>query len=203
MTTRISIPTKLGRRAVLGGALATLFMRPAFALTTSQAKSLIDTVVAQINGVINSGKSESAMIADFERIFAKYADVNFISFKTLGPPARSATKAQMSAYSKAFQGYLARKYGKRFREFIGGSIEVHKARKVKSFFEVKTTTTLRGMAPFNVSYFVSDKSGRDLFFDMRIEGVSLVNSEKEEIGAMLEKRRGNLDKLIADLRKAG
>ena len=203
MTTRISIPTKLSRRAVLAGGLAALIARPVMALTTGQAKSLIDTVVAQINGVINSGKSEAAMIADFERIFAKYADVNFISFKTLGPPARSATKAQMSAYSKAFQGYLARKYGKRFREFIGGSIEVHKARKVKSFFEVKTTTTLRGMAPFNVSYFVSDKSGRDLFFDMRIEGVSLVNSEKEEIGAMLEKRRGNLDKLIADLKKAG
>ena len=203
MTTRISIPTNLCRRAVLAGGLAAFIARPVMALTTGQAKSLIDTVVAQINGVINSGKSESAMIADFERIFAKYADVNFISFKTLGPPARSATKAQMSAYSKAFQGYLARKYGKRFREFIGGSIEVHKARKVKSFFEVKTTTTLRGMAPFNVSYFVSDKSGRDLFFDMRIEGVSLVNSEKEEIGAMLEKRRGNLDKLIADLKKAG
>lgn len=205
MTTTTFMPTELSRRALLAGIAATLGVAatPAFALTTGQAEALIDKVVARINGVINSGKSERAMISDFERIFADFADVNFIAFKTLGPPARSASKAQMRAYSKAFQGYMARKYGKRFREFIGGQVVVRQARAVKSYFEVKTTAVLQGTSPFDVSFFVSDKSGRDLFFDMRIEGVSLVNSEKEEIGAMLDKRGGNLDRLIADLNKLG
>ncbi len=50
---------------------------------------------------------------------------------------------------------------------------------------------------------MSDKSGRPLFFDMRIEGVSLVNSEKEEIGALLDRNGGKLDKLIASLKSFG
>ena len=204
-TTMTFIPNNLTRRALLAGTAAALGVSamPALALTTGQAEALIDKVVARINGVINSGKSERAMISDFEKIFADYADVNFIAFKTLGPPARSATKAQMSAYSQAFQGYMARKYGKRFREFVGGQVIVRQARAVKSYFEVKTTAVLQGSAPFDVSFFVSDKSGRDLFFDMRIEGVSLVNSEKEEIGALLDRRGGNLDLLISDLKNLG
>jgi len=46
---------------------------------------------------------------------------------------------------------------------------------------------------------VDEKTGR--FIDMKIEGISLIKSERAEIGAMLDKRGGNLDKLIADLRK--
>ena len=205
MNTMTSMPIDLTRRAFVAGAAAAfgLAALPAFALTTGQAEALINKVVARINGVINSGKSESAMIRDFEGIFQDYADVTFIAFKTLGPPARTASKAQMAAYSKAFQGYMARKYGKRFREFIGGEVVVREARAVSSYFEVRTTAVLKGSAPFDVSFFVSDKSGRDLFFDMRIEGVSLVNSEKEEIGALLDRRGGNLDQLISDLNSMG
>ena len=50
---------------------------------------------------------------------------------------------------------------------------------------------------------MSDRSGRDLFFDMVIEGISLRLSERTEIGAMLDQRNGNIDALIAALRKAG
>ncbi len=109
----------------------------------------------------------------------------------------------MKAFTAAFQGYMARKYGKRFREFIGGKIIVQSARPLKSFFEVKTTAVLRGEAPFEVTFMVSDVSGKNLFFDMLIEGISLLKAEKTEIGAMLDKRRGNIDKLIEDLRRAG
>ena len=176
---------------------------PAQALNTAQAERLIDTLVIEINRIINSGRSERQMISDFEKVFTKFSDVPIIARSALGVPARSASAAQMSAFTKAFSGYLARKYGKRFREFIGGRLEVKSARPVKSFFEVKTTAFLKGESPFEVVFLVSDKSGRDLFFNMFIEGVNMLASERAEIGAMLDKRGGNLDRLIADLKKAG
>ena len=76
-------------------------------------------------------------------------------------------------------------------------------RKRKSYHEVKSTVYLQSMAPFEVLFLVSDRSGKDLFFDMVIEGVSLRLSERTEIGAMLDRRKGNIDALIADLKKAG
>ena len=39
-----------------------------------------------------------------------------------------------------------------------------------------------------------------MFFDIIIEGISLLKTERTEIGAMLDKRRGNIDQLTQDLR---
>ncbi|MDH3265147.1 MAG: ABC transporter substrate-binding protein, partial [Paracoccaceae bacterium] len=196
----------LTRRGVLAGiaagAVVTL-ARPAAALSVPEARGLIDRVVAEVNSIISSGRSEAAMIGDFERLFARYADVPVIARSVLGPAARQASVAQMRAYTAAFQGYIARKYGKRFREFIGGRIVVNAARQVRTFYEVNTQVHLRGKAPFEVLWLVSDRSGRDLFFNLVIEGVSMLAAERTEVQAMLDRRRGDIAGLTADLQRAG
>lgn len=197
--------TRRGMLAVLLGGVALAMLPPgaARALNNQQAGELIGRLVQEINGVINSGRSESAMIADFERIFSRYADVPVIAQSALGVAARRASRAQMQAFTEAFRGYMARKYGRRFREFVGGRIEVTGARPVKSFFEVISTAHLQGEAPFEVRWHVSDRSGRDLFFNLIIEGVNMLATERTEIGAMLDRRGGDVDALIGDLRRAG
>ncbi len=200
-------PIELKRRGFMAGltsvAAMTLTATPVLAITVGGAEALVDRVVADINSIISSGKSEASMLRDFEKIFSDYAYVSGISRTVLGPPARSASDAEMRAFTKAFQAYMGRKYGKRFREFIGGRIEVKGAKKVKSFYEVTTKAILTGEAPFTVTFMVSDVSGKGLFFDMLIEGISLLKAEKSEIGAMLDERRGNLGQMIEDLKRAG
>jgi phospholipid transport system substrate-binding protein len=195
------------RRSFLtsGAALAAVMALPApsFALDTAQARALVESVVGDINRIINSGRSEQAMYGEFERLFVRYADVPTIARSTLGPAARSATPAQLRAFTDAFAGYMARKYGARFREFIGGQIVVRDARTVNTFVEVQGRAELRGQAPFAVSFLVSDRSGQVKFFDLVIEGISLLNTERTEIGAMLDRRRGNIDALVQDMRTAG
>ncbi|MEM9496274.1 MAG: ABC transporter substrate-binding protein [Pseudomonadota bacterium] len=196
---------RISRRMVVAGGLAFagLGALPARAMTEARARALVDQVVADINRVIASGKSTGAMIQDFERIFARYADVSIIAQSALGADAKRATSAQLRAFTAAFQGYIARKYGKRFREFIGGRVEVTGVRKVKSWHEVRARVQLRGSAPFDVRFLVSSRSGRDLFFDMLIEGVSLRLSERAEIGAMLDQNGGNIDKLVQTVSRSG
>ncbi|GAA6193352.1 ABC transporter substrate-binding protein [Phaeobacter sp. NW0010-22] len=176
---------------------------PAFALSESSAKSLIESVVTDINKVIDSGKSENAMLRDFEKVFVRYADVPIMARYALGVDARSASKSELKSFTKAFQGYISRKYGRRFREFIGGQVTVKKARKIKAGYEVKSSVKLQGQAPFNVTFLVSGKSGKDKFYNMYIEGVNLLLTERTEIGAMLDRRKGDINKLTKDLSKAG
>lgn len=199
-TRRRFLSNVLGTGAV---ASASLIAAPALALTEATARQLVDRLVADINRVIASGKSANAMYADFERIFAKYADVPTIANYTLGADGRRATAAQKRAFADAFRGYIARKYGKRFREFIGGRIEVQGVKSEKSYFVVRTTAFLQGSSPFALDFQVSDRSGRDLFFNMKFEGVNLLLTERTEIGSMLDRRGGNLDQLIADIKRAG
>ena len=199
-------PLFLTRRAfgagLAAGAGFLALAQPVRALTVDQARTLVDKAIAEVNATINSGKSESGMYGDFERIFSRYADVPAIARSALGVTAKSATKAQMSAFTKAYQGYISRKYGRRFREFIGGEIVVTDARPLKSYFEVISVAKLKGESPFDLRWHVSDKSGKQLFFNIIIEGVNMLASERTEIGAMLDKRRGDLDALIQDLKTA-
>lgn len=195
------------RRSLLTAALAGIGLaalpKPVLALTEAGARKLVGSVVDDINAVIASGKSESAMIRDFERIFARYADVQIMARYALGVDGRRASAAQLRAFTDTFQGYIARKYGKRFREFIGGKIEVQTARPIRAGYEIRSTAYLRGEEPFEVTFLVSDKSGQDKFFNMFIEGVNLLLTERTEIGAMLDRRKGNIDQMISDLARAG
>ena len=183
----------------LTGAAALAPALPAAALTQAGATTLVNALIVDINRVISSNKSENAMIKDFERIFAKYSDTSYISAYAMGADGRRASTAQKRAFSTAFQGYVARKYGRRFREFIGGRLEVKSVKKVKSWYEVDTTAFLRGESPFTVTFHVSDRTGRDLFFNMFIEGINLLLTERTEVGALLDRNGGNIDAMIRDL----
>lgn len=194
----------LSRRTVLASSVA-LAVVPgaALALNDREAKSLVDGLVNEINTVIDSGKSETAMYAEFERIFRSYADLPYIAAYAMGVDGRRATSTQKKAFTNAFTGYISRKYGKRFREFIGGRLEVQGVKQVKSFFQVRTIAHLRGESPFEVDFHISDRTGQNLFFNMYIEGINMLLTEREEIGAMLDRRRGNIDAMIADLKTSG
>jgi len=189
------------RRSVLGAFAALPFISsPAAALTEASAKALVDKAVRDINQVIASGTSEGQMIAQFGRIFDRYADESYIAAYAMGSDARRASASQRRAFSDAFGSYLTAKYGRRFREFIGGQVVVLGTKRVKNWVEVSAQVNLRGSAPFRVTFFVSDRTGRDLFFNLTIEGVSLLLSEREEIGALIDRNGGDIDRMIAALR---
>lgn len=200
MRNNITLSRRSFGTGLAAGAITLAMPRIAIALTVEDARALVGRTVDGVNSIINSGKSESAMLGDFEKLFARFADVPVIARSALGVAAKSASAGQLSAFTTAFRGYISRKYGRRFREFIGGKIEVTGAKPLKSYFEVVSVAYLPGEAPFDLRWHVSDKSGKDLFFNLIIEGVNMLASERAEIGALLDKRKGNLDQLIADLK---
>jgi phospholipid transport system substrate-binding protein len=183
------------------GSVALALPMPALAFAATDAQQLIDKVVADANAVISSGKDVNGLIAEFGRIFTRYADVPVIARSVLGPAAKTASPAQLAAFTKAYHGYVSAKYGRRFNEFKGGSISVIDTQPIKSFFEVTTMVSLPGSAPFDVRWHVSNKSGKNLFFNIIIEGINMLTSERTEIGALLEQNRGDVDALIAALGK--
>ncbi len=193
------------RQTLIGlaaGLMAAGWTSPVLALSNAAARHLIDQLVGDLNKIINSGGSKATMYREFENLFSKYADVPIIARSSLGVAWRRASAGQRRRYTAAFRGYMARKYGNRFREFIGGKIVVTGVHKVKSGYLVSSVAHLKGQAPFAVDWQVSDKSGKNKMFNLFIEGISLLATERTEVAAMLDKRRGNIDKLIRDLKTA-
>ncbi|MGB0905595.1 MAG: MlaC/ttg2D family ABC transporter substrate-binding protein, partial [Mangrovicoccus sp.] len=176
-------------------------LKPAFAVSTSASEDLVRKMVAEITKVVNSGQSDKAMFRDFEKLLSQYADLPTIARYSLGVAARSASASELKSYTAAFQGYIARKYGQRFREFIGGTVEIKRTRDDGKYVVVSSTAKLRGKSPFAVDFFVSDRSGSVKVFDVSIEGIRLLTSERTEIGAIYDQVGQDIGKLTAELKR--
>lgn len=192
------------RRAVLAASvlIAGSAALPAFALSDSQATSLVNKMSDDIVRTINSGQSESAMFRDFERLLKTYADMPTISRFALGPAARTASSSELSAYSNAFASYLSRKYGQRFRDFIGGKLEVRGTRSDSRAVIVQARALVPGQSPVAVEFHVSDRSGSAKVFNVIIEGINLLTTERTEIQALLDRQGGSVSKLTSALKQA-
>jgi len=201
--TRLPFPSapEFSRRSFLAAASASVLATlpgTALAITAGQASALVERALTDINSVLSSGKSGEALYREFENIFIRYADVPVIASSVLGPDWRTATDAQRRAFTAAFQGYLARKYGKEFRDMGGADLRIERSVPVNRYIEVRTRES-SGSSGSEVTFLVADRSGQARFFDLLIDGVSIRLRERGEIGALLDARRGNIDRLIADL----
>ncbi len=195
----------ISRRSILAlMASAAILPSQSLALSAGAAKSMIQNVVTEIMGHVNSNRSEAAILAEFKKIFLRLADVPIIARSVLGNPWRSASQAQRSAFVSAFQDYLANKYGKRFHGYRGATVSVVSAKDQGSKgVIVRCTVKARGASSFNVDWHLSDRSGNTKVINLYLEGVSMLSQERSEIRAMLEANRNQLDGLIAELRRRG
>lgn len=194
----------LPRRAVLAGAVGLMLSAAlptfAFGLTEGAAISFINTVMTDVHVIINSGKSEAQMLADFDGFFSKHAEVPLIAKTALGAPGRAASSSQLSAYIRAFQGYISRKYGRQFRDFIGAELNVISSRDLGAKGVLVTSKVDLPTRPdYDMDWWVIEINGRPKMFDLVIEGISMVSTERTEIGAMLESFGGDIDKMTARL----
>jgi phospholipid transport system substrate-binding protein len=179
--------------------IAGLYAPPVFAFKKSDAEKLIKRLTNDVLGAVNEQKSEDELFSRFEEIFSKYADVPLIARKALGPTWRGASKAQRSAYVSAFRGYMARYYGKRFEEFLGSEIIVSNSRKTSGGFLVGSNIILKDGSSYQAQWHVIDARGKYLMYNLFLEGVSVLSDVRVQIGSMLDKRAGSIDRLIEHL----
>ena len=189
------------RRLFLASSLGAVFWSKLMVASEKDvATQIVYLAVHKINQIINSGNTEEQMLKSFEGVFNEYADVPTIAKYALGRDARTASATQLKDYTKAFSAYFATKYGRRFREFIGGRIEIVKVAKVKKYYSVNTIAHMPAYEPFEVDFLVSEQSGQPLVFNLIIEGVNMLLVERQEIGALLDRNSGKIDALIRELK---
>jgi phospholipid transport system substrate-binding protein len=195
------MPTNdLTRRAFLAGTAALVAAAPARAASTAEAEALVARLAGELMQLVNSGRGEAQIYAGFEAILARYADMPAVAASVLGPPWRSASAAQKRGFVAAFQHYLARRYGKQFREYRSARIAVTGSRDGGKAGVLVGTRVLRpGQEAIAVDWQISDRSGSARVVNLIIEGVSMLASERAQVGAMLDAQRGSIDGLIAQL----
>lgn len=189
------------RRMVIAGAAALVALpKSALALTGDQSASFVQSIIDDVQGIINSGQSEARVLPQFEALFGRYADIPTIARSVLGPAYRAASGGQQRQFNNAFQHYMSYKYGRQFHDYRGSTITIVRVREAgRAQFLVESQVRQSGSSPFALEWHVFDAGGRPKMFDMIIEGIRLISSEREEIRAMLSAERNDLNRLIARL----
>jgi len=204
---------RIDRREILNGAMLGVLigmvpsLTPSFAAAlsdseaTAHVQSTIDEVVALVNEPGN-GTEKAPRLRD---IMERRAAMPEIARFAAGLAWRSMNDDQQARFVSAFAKYVSSIYANRFQEYSGAPAngKLYQMGQVidagKKGMLVKTSIARRNEAPVAVDWLVTDKSGRVVIADIVIEGVSMLVTQREEIGAMLESRNGDIEKLITDL----
>jgi phospholipid transport system substrate-binding protein len=196
----------LSRRSALAGIAAGLAcgLPARAAVAADEARAFVEETIALLMGIARSGTGVAEQRAAFRRLMAERMAVVPVARSILGPVWRQLGKADQDAYLEAFQDYVAVKYGSRFDEFTQVKMEITRA---TDLGERGVVIESRAMLPNGevamVDWGVSDRGGKVLLSNIVVEGVSLVTSEREIVGGMLEKAGGDIGRLIAALRSTG
>ena len=166
-----------------------------------KAELLSKKIFNDIFFIINNNQNDENKKKSLINLFDKYADVPIIARAVLGSPWRQLSPVERSNFINAFRLYLAKKYIAQFSEFTGAEMLIERSRDSggKAGIMVETRLLMPGSAPIKVGWQVSDASGRFKMIDVKIEGVSLLTTERGEIRNQYSKEGRSISKLINSL----
>ena len=135
---------------------------------------------------------------ELKNLFQRYVDIPIIARAVLGKSWRQANNDQRKRFINVFKTYVSHKYGRQFSEFKGTTLEIIKSRDTltKAGVLVSTIVVVPGNPSLKVVWQVSDGSGSLKLIDLRVEGVSMLSTERQEFRAKLKKFEGSIDDLI-------
>tara|TARA_B100000287_G_scaffold391281_1_gene402815 strand:- start:228 stop:686 length:459 start_codon:yes stop_codon:yes gene_type:complete len=138
---------------------------------------------------------------ELKKLFQKYVDVPIIARAVLGKSWRLANSDQRKRFINVFKTYVSHKYGRQFSEFKGTTLEIIKSRDTltKAGVLVSTLVVVPGNPSMKVVWQVSDGSGSLKLIDLRVEGISMLSTERQEFRSKLKKFEGSMDDLIQDI----
>ena len=184
-----------------------IFFSNLFIFQKLYADRVVDSqklVVGLYNDLVATSMKEMSVKEqkkELEKLFQKYVDIPIIARAVLGKSWREANTDQRTLFVDAFKNYVSDKYGRQFSEFKGTKLEIVKSRDTltKAGVLVSTLVVVPGNPSLKVVWQVSDGSGSLKLIDLRVEGISMLSTERQEFRSKLKKFDGSLSDVILEI----
>ncbi len=185
--------------AVLGSFLAT-----APAVAAADPAAFIRDMAGRAIGVLKetADRDSKKREAEFRAIFRENFDVAAIGRFVLGIHWRNASEQERAEYLKEFETYVVRTYAERLSDYSGEQLEVGRvqAQGEKSF--VDSVIRRPGNAPpIRIVWEVEKQGGGFKVVDLKIENVSMSQTQRSDFGSFVSQNGGKVEALIARLKQ--
>ena len=163
-----------------------------------QSQQLVENLYNDLVATSMKELSIDEQRLELKNLFQKYVDIPIIARAVLGKKWRQANSNQRKRFINVFKTYVSHKYGRQFSEFKGTTLEITKSRDTltKAGVLVSSIVVVPGNPSLKVVWQVSDGSGSLKLIDMRVEGISMLSTERQEFRSKLKKFQGSIDDLI-------
>lgn len=182
-----------------------------FGWTAAPAAQASADPTAFIEEVSNKAITEMAPAAtetDKERaaklkpLLEQYFDMPAIAKYMLGSYWRKATPEEQTDFTAVLTDFLALAYGKRFASYTGHEMEVGRVRDEGDGRSVVfSTVKLPSGEPARVDWTVEQMGDGYKIADVKVEGLSLADTHRQEFASVISNNGGSVGKLIEVLKK--
>ena len=191
----------------LGLACAMLLPLPAIADDRSAAATgLVDQMIADLEAFLATDTGDvEARSAEIDRVLTSYFDMDSITRFSAGPYWRAADEAQRSEYGALFREVLCGTIVRNFDKLNGLAYTASGSSMKGDKFVIVSgtfTDTTGAQPPVAVNWRVLTREGKPpRVFDIEIENLSLLVTQKQENVAVVRKNKGQFVALIEAMRE--
>ena len=133
-----------------------------------------------------------------------YVHVNYAGSLVLGPHFNTTTPEQRSKFFTAFDQFIVQAYAQALTMYKDQKVEIEQPKDVSdSKVSIRVKVIQSGnQAPINLNFYwrKNSKDGKWQVYDMAAEGVSMVDTKKQEWSSIL--RKDGIDALTEQVQKA-
>jgi phospholipid transport system substrate-binding protein len=190
------------RRTLLmtAAAAAAFFSVPAFAATDLSAfvNQIADEAITTLS---KADPTDPARAAALKPILLKYFDMPDMAKHVLGAYWKKISPEQQQAFISQFTNYMASVYGQRFKAYKGQKLEVKRVRDQGPLATVFTAVAEGSEdAGARVDWEVKNDGPEPLVVDIRVEGLSLADTHRQEFTSVLSQHNGDITALMGILK---
>ncbi len=145
--------------------------------------------------------SDEELFKRFRGLFEQGFDVPYIAKSALGRFWQRANEKERADYVAAFEDYMVKIYAMKFRAYSGESFKASGSQAAPEGGVTVSSTVIKPDGPLTkIDWLVADAGGAQRIRDIKIEGVSMVNSYRDEFANEILQHDGKVAGLIEALR---
>ena len=138
--------------------------------------------------------------ANLRGILKSYFDVRSIGKWVLGRHWRRANARERAEYLRLFEDLIVNNYAQRFKDYSNEKIKLMGTASRGQTAIVKSVIERAGQKPIRVDWRVTYPDGRYKIFDIVVEGVSMIQTQRSEFSSVIRRSGGKISGLIKTLK---
>ena len=166
-------------------------MLAASAAARSDPEAFVSEISEQVLEILQqTATSDAEKLAALKDLLDSHTDLDLVARLVLGRHWRAAAPDEQREYVELFRQILMNTMAERMSDYEGQTFEIIGSSELSERDTAVQTRILRlrGAPPLRVDWRIRETNGSFAIIDVIAEGVSLVVSQRNEVGSVIERR---------------